>query len=142
MAPSTAHRFSAYARGDVSRASQTQKTRGESANFRNLKEAKACAISVEAAMREARHFPNAAARRTSFDALAKDIRKTVLTEFGQSASKFTFLTLLTGTAFMPRSPVRPNQYAERSSDLFAGARFQRGGFCSAEFVVQKGYERL
>ena len=55
----------------------------ESANFPNLKEAKAWAISVEAAMREARHFPYAAARRTSFDALAKDYAETVLAEFGE-----------------------------------------------------------
>jgi len=40
----------------------------ESGTFPNLKEAKAWAISVEAAIREARHFPYAAARRTSFDA--------------------------------------------------------------------------
>jgi len=46
-----------------------------------LKEAKAWAISVEAAIREARHFPYAAARRTSFDALAKDYAETVLDEF-------------------------------------------------------------
>jgi len=55
----------------------------ESANFPNLKEAKAWAISVETAMREARHFPYAAARRTSFDALAKDYAESVLAEFGE-----------------------------------------------------------
>lgn len=53
----------------------------ESATFPNLKEAKAWAISIEAAIREARHFPYAAARRTSFDALAKDYTETVLAEF-------------------------------------------------------------
>ena len=55
----------------------------ESATFPNVKEAKAWAISVEAAIREARHFPYAAARRTSFDALAKDYAETILAEFNE-----------------------------------------------------------
>ena len=33
------------------------------------------------AIREGRHFPHAAARRTSFDARAKDYTETVLAEF-------------------------------------------------------------
>lgn len=52
----------------------------ETATFPNLKEAKAWAVSIEAAVREARHFPYAAARRTSFDALAKDYVETVLAD--------------------------------------------------------------
>ena len=62
---------------------RTKGRASESANFPNLKEAKAWAISVEAAIREARHFPHAAARRTSFDALAKDYAETVLTQFNE-----------------------------------------------------------
>jgi integrase len=54
----------------------------ETATFPNLKEARAWAVSIEAAIREARHFPYAAARRTSFDSLAKDYAETVLAEFG------------------------------------------------------------
>ena len=46
--------------------------RPESANFPNRKEAQAWAISLEAAIRENRHFPHAAAKRTSFEALLQD----------------------------------------------------------------------
>lgn len=52
----------------------------ESATFPNRKEAQAWAGSIEAAIREVRHFPNAVARRTSFDALVEDYTKTVLNE--------------------------------------------------------------
>ena len=53
----------------------------ESASFPNRKEAVAWAESVESAIREGRHFPHAAAKRTSFSALAKDYIETVLGEF-------------------------------------------------------------
>jgi integrase len=53
----------------------------ESATFPNRKEAEVWAASLETAIREGRHFPHAAARRTSFDALAEDYSKTVLVEF-------------------------------------------------------------
>jgi hypothetical protein len=53
----------------------------ESATFPNRKEAVAWAESLESAIREGRHFPHAAAKRTSFDALAKDYVETVLGEF-------------------------------------------------------------
>lgn len=39
------------------------------------------AASIETAIREGKHFPHAAAKRTSFDALAKDYVETVLVEF-------------------------------------------------------------
>ena len=55
----------------------------QSETFPSRKEAQAWAASVEAAIREGRHFPHAAARRTSFDALAKDYTETVLAEFGE-----------------------------------------------------------
>jgi len=54
----------------------------ESANFPNRKEAVVWAESLETSIREGRHFPHAAAKRTSFDALAKDYVETVLGEFG------------------------------------------------------------
>jgi integrase len=54
----------------------------ESAHFPNRKEAVAWAESLETSIREGRHFPHAAAKRTSFDALAKDYVETVLAEFG------------------------------------------------------------
>jgi hypothetical protein len=44
----------------------------ESATFPNRKEAEAWAASIETSIREGRHFPHAAAKRTSFDALAED----------------------------------------------------------------------
>jgi len=53
----------------------------ESASFPNRKEAVAWAESLESAIREGRHFPHAAMKRTSFDALAKDYIETVLAEF-------------------------------------------------------------
>jgi integrase len=56
----------------------------ESATFPNRKEAEAWAASLETAIREGRHFPHAAARRTSFDALAKDYIETVLPEFDET----------------------------------------------------------
>jgi integrase len=53
----------------------------ESARFPNRKEAVAWAESLESAIREGRHFPHAAAKRTSFDALAQDYIESVLREF-------------------------------------------------------------
>ena len=53
----------------------------QSANFPSKKEAKEWADSIETAIRESRHFPHAAARRMSFDALAQDYIETVLAEF-------------------------------------------------------------
>lgn len=55
--------------------------RPESAHFPSRKEAVAWGESLESAIREGRHFPHAAAKRTSFDALAKDYTETVLSEF-------------------------------------------------------------
>jgi integrase len=52
----------------------------QSETFPNRKEAEAWGASIETAIREGRHFPHAAARRTSFDALAKDYTETVLVE--------------------------------------------------------------
>lgn len=60
---------------------------GESATFPNRKDAQAWAGSIEAAIREIRHFPNAVARRTSFDALVEDYTKTVLHESGRFDEK-------------------------------------------------------
>jgi integrase len=59
----------------------------ESATFPNRKEAQAWGVSIEAAIRENRHFPNAPARRTSFDALVQDYTKTVLNEPGRFDDK-------------------------------------------------------
>lgn len=56
----------------------------ESATFPKKEEAKAWASSIESAIREGKHFPHAAAKRTSFDALAEDYTKTVLPEFDET----------------------------------------------------------
>jgi integrase len=55
----------------------------ESETFPNRKDAQAWAASIETAIREGRHFPHAAAKRTSFDALAKDYMETVVAEFDE-----------------------------------------------------------
>lgn len=59
------------------------KGRSESETFPNLKEAKEWAASTETAIRQHKHFPHAAARRKSFDALAKDYADTKLPEFDE-----------------------------------------------------------
>ncbi|HVH83044.1 MAG TPA: hypothetical protein VM713_01900, partial [Steroidobacteraceae bacterium] len=59
----------------------------ESATFANRKEAQAWAGSIEAAIRENRHFPNAVAKRTSFDTLVEDYTRTVLKEPGRFDEK-------------------------------------------------------
>lgn len=55
----------------------------ESETFPNRREAEAWAKSIESAIREGRHFPHAASRRVTFDALAKDYAETVLAEFDE-----------------------------------------------------------
>ncbi len=44
----------------------------KSQTFPSRKDAQARATSIETAIREGRHFPHAAAKRTTFDALAED----------------------------------------------------------------------
>jgi integrase len=53
----------------------------ESATFSTRKKAESWAKALESAIEDGRHFPHAAARRTSFDALCADYVKTVLAEF-------------------------------------------------------------
>ncbi len=53
----------------------------ESCTFPTKKEAQDWATSLEAAIREGRHFPHAAARRTDFTALIEDYERTVLPNF-------------------------------------------------------------
>jgi integrase len=69
--------------GAVTYSAQVRKKgrKPEFATFPNRKEAKDWAASIEAAIREGRHFPNAQAKRTNFDALAQDYVDTVLAEF-------------------------------------------------------------
>lgn len=69
--------------GEVVYRAQVRKKgrRAESATFPNRKEANEWAASIETAIRESRHFPHAAAKRMSFDALAEDYIATVLADF-------------------------------------------------------------
>jgi integrase len=69
--------------GEVSYRAQVRKKgrRAESATFPNRKEAREWAASIETAIRESRHFPHTAAKRTGFDALAEDYITTVLADF-------------------------------------------------------------
>lgn len=53
----------------------------ESATFSSRQKAEAWAKSLESAIEDGRHFPHAAARRTSFDALCEDYAKAVLVDF-------------------------------------------------------------
>jgi len=62
----------------------------DSARFPNRKEAVAWAESLETSIREGRHFPHAAAKRTSFDALAKDYVETVLAEIAALSHALSF----------------------------------------------------
>ncbi len=55
----------------------------QSETFPTKQEAKEWAASIETAIREGKHFPHAAAKRTTFDAVAKDYSETVLAEFGE-----------------------------------------------------------
>jgi len=73
--------------GDVSFRAQVRAKgqRPQSATFPNKREAQAWAASIETAIREGRHFPHVAAKRTSFDALAEDYIKHALIDFDEHA---------------------------------------------------------
>jgi integrase len=72
--------------GDVSYRAQVRvKGRpAESATFSSRHKTEAWAKSLESAIEDGRHFPHAAARRTSFDALCEDYVGTVLPEFDET----------------------------------------------------------
>ena len=100
----------------------------ESETFPNRREAEQWARSIETAIREGRHFPHAAAKRTSFDALAKDYAETVLVEFDEQerltrirqlecwSKQFPGLTLAELTA----------DKISRARDAIAAETFTRG----------------
>jgi integrase len=69
--------------GDVSYRAQVRvKGRAaESSTFSSRQKAEAWAKSLESAIEDGRHFPHAAARRTSFDALCEDYAKSILGDF-------------------------------------------------------------
>jgi integrase len=60
------------------------KGRSESGTFPNRREALAWAASIETAIREGKHYPHAAAKRTTFDALVKDYTDSMLGEVSES----------------------------------------------------------
>jgi integrase len=116
--------------GEVSYRAQVRRKgrRAEFATFPNLKEAREWAASIETAIRENRHFPHAAAKRTSFDALAEDYIRTVIAEFDAKekatrerqlkwwAAQFSGLSLAEITA----------DRISRARDVFATETFTRG----------------
>ncbi|MFI4907614.1 MAG: tyrosine-type recombinase/integrase [Steroidobacterales bacterium] len=119
----------------------------QSETFPNRKEAQQWAQSIETAIREGRHFPHAAARRTSFDALAKDYTETVLAEFDEKeratrtrqlkwwAEQFAGLALAKITA----------DTISQARDRLAGGTFARGkprkDRKTGETIAPKAYKR-
>jgi integrase len=119
----------------------------ESATFPNRKEAEAWAASIETAIREGKHFPHAAARRTSFDALAKEYTETVLSEYDETqratrekqlrwwSRQFAGLTLAEVTA----------DRVAKARDALAAEKFARGksrtNKKTGEEVPPKQYKR-
>jgi integrase len=119
----------------------------ESANFPSRKEAKEWAASIETAIRENRYFPHAAAKRTSFDALAEDYVATVLVDFDAKekatrerqlkwwAEKFSGLSL---------ADITPDRVS-LARDKLGAETFTRGkprkDRRTGELVLPKGYKR-
>lgn len=119
----------------------------QSQTFPNKKEALAWAASIETAIREGKHFPHAAARRTTFDGLAKDYTETVLAEFSEKertarvgqldwwSRQFAGLTLAEVTA----------DRISKARDVLAAETFTRGkprtNKKTGELIPPKAYKR-
>ena len=119
----------------------------QSETFPNRKEAEQWARSIEAAIREGRHFPHAAAKRTSFDALAKDYTDTVLAEF-EPKEKATRVRQLTWWSKQFSGLSLAEITADRISqarDKLAAETFARGkprkDKKSGELIAPKQYKR-
>lgn len=100
----------------------------ESATFPNRKEAEQWAASIETAIREGKHFPHAAARRKSFDELAKDYTETVLADFdpGEKSARERQLAWWAGEFGDVRlSDLTPDRIAQ-ARDKLAAETFTRG----------------
>ena len=119
----------------------------ESATFPNRKEAEAWAASIESAIREGRHFPHAAAKRTSFDALAKDYAETVLAEFDEVQRAARTLQLnWWSKQFAGKSVAEITADAvSKARDACAAETFTRGkprkDKKTGEIIPPKGYRR-
>lgn len=119
----------------------------ESATFPNKKEAQTWAASIETAIREGKHFPHAAAKRMTFDGLAKDYTETVLVDCEDTerekrtrhldwwAGQFGELSLAEITA----------DRISKARDLLAAEKFTRGkprvNKKTAEVTPPKEYKR-
>ncbi len=119
----------------------------ESQTFPNLKEAKAWAASIETAIREGRHFPHAAARRTNFDAMAKDYVETVLADFDEKekATRVRQLKWWSGQfAGLTLAEITADRISKARDKLSAEA-FTRGkphkDNETGEMVAPKAYKR-
>jgi integrase len=135
--------------GDISYRAQVRvKGRAsESATFPNRQEAKAWAASVETAIREGRHFPHAAAKRTSFDALAKDYLETALTDFDvkERATRTRQLTWWSRQfSCLALAEITADRIS-RARDALAAETFSRGkprkSRKTGEMIAPKQYKR-
>ena len=100
----------------------------QSATFRNRKEAQAWATSIEAAIREARYFPHAAARRTRFEDFVQDYIRTVLADSKpkQRAARIRHLMWWAGQfRGLSLADITTDRISQ-ACDAFAGETFIRG----------------
>lgn len=119
----------------------------ESATFPSRKEAAEWAASLETAIRENRHFPHAAARRTSFDALCEDYVRTVLADFDdtqRAARERQLKWWAVRFAGLSLAEVTPDRIS-KARDALAAETFTRGKARkhpkSGEMVAPKQFKR-
>jgi integrase len=107
---------------------RTKGRRPEFATFPNRKDAKEWGASIEAAIRENRHFPHAAAKRTNFDSLAEDYVATVLPDFdpkGRATREKQLKWWSRQFAGLSLAEITPDRIA-RARDKLAAEPFTRG----------------
>jgi integrase len=119
----------------------------ESETFTSRAKAESWAKSIESAIEEGRHFPHAAARRTSFDALCADYVETVLADWDET-QKATRTQQLTwwSTRFAGKTvaEITPDQIS-KGRDACAAETFTKGkphkDKKTGEIVPPKQYKR-
>ena len=119
----------------------------QSETFPNRKEAEQWARSIEAAIREGRHFPHAAAKRTSFDALAEDYTDTAVADFGpkEKATRVRQLAWwskqFSGLSLAEITPDRISRARDKlSADTFTRGKPQKDKR-TGELIAPKRYKR-
>jgi integrase len=119
----------------------------ESETFTSRAKAESWAKSIESAIEEGRHFPHAAARRTSFDALCADYVETVLADWDET-QKATRTQQLTwwSTRFAGKTvaEITPDQIS-KGRDACAAETFTKGkphkDKKTGEIIPPKQYKR-